>query len=88
MGQFNNLGGLNLGLDGQSQGIPRGHGRRHSVTVVNKGPSASIGGFNDGFDDGFTAPSNFNGYSRQVSRADNSWRISMSIMVFLTVCLI
>jgi len=76
MGQFNNLGGLGLGLDGQTQGIPRGHGRRHSVNVVNKGPGASIGGFNEGFDDGFSAPSNFNGHSRQVSRADNSWRIN------------
>ncbi|KAH7879895.1 RNB-domain-containing protein [Lentinula edodes] len=79
MGQFNNLGGLGLGLDGQNQGIPRGHGRRHSVNVVNKsGPGTSIGGFNvnDGFEDGFAPPSNFNGHSRQVSRADNSWRIN------------
>ncbi|KIK68095.1 hypothetical protein GYMLUDRAFT_36925 [Collybiopsis luxurians FD-317 M1] len=76
MGQFGNLAGLGLGLDGQTQGVPRGHGRRHSVNVVNKGPGASIGGFNDGFDDGFTPPANFNGHSRQVSRADNSWRIN------------
>ncbi|KAJ3814244.1 SSD1 protein [Lentinula aff. lateritia] len=79
MGQFSNLGGLGLGLDGQNQGIPRGHGRRHSVNVVNKsGPGTSIGGFNvnDGFEDGFAPPSNFNGHSRQVSRADNSWRIN------------
>ncbi|KAG7096895.1 hypothetical protein E1B28_004301 [Marasmius oreades] len=78
MGQFGNLGGLNLGLDGQSQGIPRGHGRRHSVNVVNK---ASGAGFNPGlnqdtFDDGFQPPAGFNGHSRQVSRADNSWRIN------------
>ncbi|KAJ3821984.1 SSD1 protein [Lentinula raphanica] len=79
LGQFNNLGSLGLGLDGQNQGIPRGHGRRHSVNVVNKsGPGVSISGFNvnDGFDDGFVPPSNFNGHSRQVSRADNSWRIN------------
>lgn len=81
MGQFGNLGGLNLGLDGQSQGIPRGHGRRHSVNVVNKaGGQPSISYPNpyagqDGFDDGFTAPA-FGGHSRQVSRADSSWRIS------------
>ncbi|KAF9075734.1 SSD1 protein [Rhodocollybia butyracea] len=76
MGQFNNLAGLGLGLDGQTQGVPRGHGRRHSVNVVNKGPSSSISGFPEGFDDGFQPPSNFNGHSRQVSRADNSWRIN------------
>jgi protein SSD1 len=77
LGQFgNNLGSLGLGLDGQTQGIPRGHGRRHSVNVVNKGSDNSLGGFSEGFDDGFTPPSNFNGHSRQVSRADNSWRIN------------
>ncbi|KAK7470586.1 Translational repressor [Stygiomarasmius scandens] len=76
VGQFNNLGGLNLGLDGQSQGLPRGHGRRHSVNVVNKtggAPSVSYNnGFNEGFDDGFAPP----GHSRQMSRADSSWRIN------------
>ncbi|KAG6816929.1 hypothetical protein H0H87_001631 [Tephrocybe sp. NHM501043] len=79
--QFGNIGGLNLGLDGQSQGLPRGHGRRHSVNVVNKGtqPNGSISYSNpygqDGFDDGFAPPS-FGGHSRQVSRADSSWRIN------------
>jgi len=74
--------GLNLGLDGQSQGVPRGHGRRHSVNVVNKAGghpgtgSVSYGSYvpQDGFDDGF-APA-FNGHSRQASRADSSWRIN------------
>ncbi|KAJ8086695.1 Translational repressor [Marasmius tenuissimus] len=81
MGQFGNFGGLNLGLDGQPQGIPRGHGRRHSVNVVNKAPGGGAG-FNSGlgqesFDDGFQPPTSFNGgHSRQVSRADNSWRIN------------
>ncbi|KAG6902228.1 hypothetical protein C0995_002860 [Termitomyces sp. Mi166 len=81
MGQFGNLSGLNLGLDGQTQGIPRGHGRRHSVNVVNKSAQPGIGSISypysgqDGFDDGFTPPS-FNGHSRQVSRADSSWRIN------------
>lgn len=88
MGQFNNLGGLNLGLDGQPQGIPRGHGRRHSVNVVNKAPGhPNLGSISYGnpymsqqqenFDDGFAPPpSSFGGHSRQVSRADSSWRIS------------
>lgn len=85
MGQFGNLNGLNLGLDGQSQGIPRGHGRRHSVNVV-KGAQPGIGSISypysgqDGFDDGFAPPS-FNGHSRQVSRADSSWRISESSLL-------
>ncbi|KAF9268013.1 RNB-domain-containing protein [Marasmius fiardii PR-910] len=78
MGQFGNLGGLGLGLDGQSQGIPRGHGRRHSVNVVNKtsGTGFNSGLTQDSFDDGFQPPAGFNGHSRQVSRADNSWRIN------------
>jgi len=84
MGQFGNLGGLNLGLDGQTQGIPRGHGRRHSVNVVNKaGGQPGMGSISygnpyaaqEGFDDGFAPPS-LGGHSRQVSRADSSWRIN------------
>ena len=86
MGQFSNLG-LGMGLDGQPQGIPRGHGRRHSVNVVNKSNSQGNTGsisfanpFPDGFEDGFQppAPVQFGGHSRQASRADSSWRISMS----------
>jgi len=80
-GQFGNLGTLNMGLDGQAQGIPRGHGRRHSVNVVNKASSQNslgmgIGNMQDGFDDGFAAPAALGGHSRQASRADSSWRIS------------
>ncbi|KAF9534273.1 hypothetical protein CPB83DRAFT_756498 [Crepidotus variabilis] len=78
MGQFGNLNGLNLTLDGQTQGIPRGHGRRHSVNVVNKAasqPNPGLTGF-DGFEDGFAAPAALGGHSRQVSRVDNSWRIN------------
>ncbi|KAI5826729.1 SSD1 protein [Schizophyllum commune Tattone D] len=74
MGQFGNLGTLNMGLDGQTQGVPRGHGRRHSVNVVNK-PGQSFGQF-DGFDDGFQPPLPPGGHSRQASRADSSWRIN------------
>ncbi|KIY74063.1 RNB-domain-containing protein [Cylindrobasidium torrendii FP15055 ss-10] len=82
LGQFGNFGAMNnMGLDGQTQGIPRGHGRRHSVNVVNKSNQASIsygsGQFPDGFDDGFNPPPGFNGgHSRQASRADSSWRIN------------
>ncbi|EPQ59425.1 RNB-domain-containing protein [Gloeophyllum trabeum ATCC 11539] len=78
-----NLAGLNMGLDGQTQGIPRGHGRRHSVNVVNKSNNQSISlGYGspfapqDGFDDGFAPPPGFGGHSRQASRADSSWRIN------------
>ena len=77
MGRFNNVNGLNLGLDGQTQGVPPGHGRRHSVNVVNKStsqPGTGNIGF-DGFDDGFV-PQPAGGHSRQASRADSSWRIS------------
>lgn len=75
MGQFGNIG-LNVGLDGQAQGIPRGHGRRHSVNVVNKTASQPNPGTGfDGFDDGFLPPG-VGGHSRQASRVDSSWRIS------------
>jgi len=87
LNQFGSLGSLNLGLDGQTQGIPRGHGRRHSVNVVNKaGSQPGLGsisygtGFQDGFDDGF-APAPVGGHSRQTSRADSSWRISESFSI-------
>jgi len=88
MTQFGNLASLGIGLDGQSQTTPRGHGRRHSVNVVNKnGGSQSNTGLGtfafpsiqETFEDGFTPPSGFNGgHSRQVSRADSTWRISGS----------
>ncbi len=89
MGQFGNFGAMNnMGLDGQTQGIPRGHGRRHSVNVVNKGGAQGSISYNgnsfppqDGFDDGFAPPA-FNGHSRQASRADSSWRISKCSEVF------
>jgi protein SSD1 len=86
MNQFSGLGALGLGLDGQPQNIPRGHGRRHSVNVVNnQGNQNSLGSISyganqfpsDQFDDGFNPP-NFQGHSRQASRADSSWRISTS----------
>lgn len=76
MNRFTNVNGLNLGLDGQTQ-VPPGHGRRHSVNVVNKStsqPGTGTASF-DGFDDGFT-PQPPGGHSRQASRADSSWRIS------------
>lgn len=86
MGQFGNLASLNMGLDGQSQAMPRGHGRRHSVNVVNKNggnqPNTGSGTFafpstQEGYEDGFAPPPGFNGgHSRQVSRADSTWRIS------------
>ncbi|TFK23257.1 RNB-domain-containing protein [Coprinopsis marcescibilis] len=81
MGQFGNIG--MMGLDGQSQGIPRGHGRRHSVNVLNKTPSQNNGvpfanpfDNSTGFDDSFIPPAAFGGHSRQGSRVDSSWRIN------------
>ena len=77
MGQFASVNSLNLGLDGQTQGVPLGHGRRHSVNVVDKSSSQPGTGTisYDGFDAEITAPS-LGGHSRQASRADSSWRIS------------
>jgi protein SSD1 len=78
LGQLNlsgNLSGMSMGLDGQSQSIPRGHGRRHSVNVLNKsmGQSISFASDYEGFEDGFmpTGP--------QQNRPDANWRISESI---------
>jgi protein SSD1 len=87
MGQF---GIGNVGLDGQAQ-VPRGHGRRHSVNVVNKPGQPGNGsisysnpyGPQDGFDDGFAPPPGFGGHSRQVSRADSSWRISRLLFLLI-----
>lgn len=84
MGQFNNMN-LSMGLDGQPQGLPRGHGRRHSVNVVNKSGSQAGGSISfanpfeqGGFEDGFQPPPGapFGGHSRQTSRVDSSWRIN------------
>lgn len=70
-----------LGLD-TPQGIPRGHGRRHSVNVFNNkstGPNASISYPNpyaqDTFDDTFIQPQ-VTAHSRQASRAESTWRMS------------
>ncbi|KZV75197.1 RNB-domain-containing protein [Peniophora sp. CONT] len=76
MGQLG-LAGMGVGLDGQPQGIPRGHGRRHSVNVINKSNSqpdgfGSMSGF-DSFGDGFMPPAALGGHSRQASRADPGW---------------
>ena len=74
MGQLG-LHNVGVGLDGQPQGMPRGHGRRHSVNVVNKSASQSnVGMGQDGYEDGFVTPAALGGHSRQVSRADSAWR--------------
>jgi protein SSD1 len=69
------LGNVSLGLDGQPQGVPRGHGRRHSVNVVNKSGNQST--VQDGYEDGFAPPAALGGHSRQVSRAESAWRLSV-----------
>lgn len=82
MGQLG-LRNVGVGLDGQPQGVPRGHGRRHSVNVVNKSASQSnVGMGQDGFEDGFAPPTALGGHSRQVSRADSAWRLC----ILLTQC--
>ncbi|KAF9247096.1 SSD1 protein [Melanogaster broomeanus] len=85
MGQFNSMANLGISPESQSSGLPRGHGRRHSVNVVNKSGTAhgSVGSVSfpyssqDGFDDGFTP---FGGHSRTTSRVDSSWRINGGVM--------
>jgi len=76
--------GGGMGLDQAS--LPRGHGRRHSVNVLNKGHNSQPSQFFsyngvDGFDDGFQPPANAppvpTQHNRNASRtADSSWRIS------------
>lgn len=81
MGHFGSLGAMGMGLDGQPSNVPRGHGRRHSVNVLNKSSSqhtpGPIGFTNslDGFDDGFVPPPGLGG-NTQHARSDSSWRIS------------
>ena len=82
MGQFNSMANLGISPDSQPTGLPRGHGRRHSVNVVNKSNTSqsNVGSVSfpysgqDSFEDGFASP--FGGHSRTTSRADSSWRIS------------
>lgn len=84
MGQF--TAPTNLGLD-LPQSLPRGHGRRHSVNVINKGnsPGASVSFpvSYDNYEDGFSNQTNMSNHSRQPSRADSTWRISEYPLVFI-----
>jgi len=84
---------LGLGLGAAPGARGGGHGRRHSMNVINKNPTAGadVGGIgpnfaanslDGGYDDGFTPPPPAVGagsHSRQVSRADPSWRGSKLI---------
>lgn len=90
MGSFGGAGlnnALGMGLPAeQNPNMPRGHGRRHSVNVINKSPGGgeTLGQFNysynqDGYEDGF-APPVVGGHNRQASRSDASWRISEYIL--------
>jgi protein SSD1 len=78
------LRNVSLGLDGQPQDVSRGHGRRHSVNVVNKSASLSnVGVGQDSYEDGFAPPAALGGHSRQVSRADSAWRLCSSLSYML-----
>lgn len=86
MGQFGTPGGMNMGFDPQqgARGGP-GHGRRHSMNVVNKTPSAPNFGatpfpVQEGFDDGFQPPPPAGAHNRQASRSDAGWRMSESLI--------
>ncbi|KAF8138706.1 SSD1 protein [Boletus edulis] len=86
MGQFNSMANLGINPDSQPAGLPRGHGRRHSVNVVNKSSTShnNVGSVSfpysgqDSFEDAFTAP--FGGHSRTTSRVDSSWRINGGVI--------
>ncbi|KAF8558770.1 RNB-domain-containing protein [Imleria badia] len=86
MGQFNSMASLGISPDTQPGGLPRGHGRRHSVNVVNKSSTShnNVGSVSfpysgqDGFEDGFALP--FGGHSRTTSRVDSSWRINGGVI--------
>ena len=91
-------GALGLGL-GATQGSRGGHGRRHSMNVLNKNPNPDVAGISanfvandlDGYGDGFTPPAaGAGGHSRQPSRADPSWRGSKfaSCSAMCNLCLI
>lgn len=80
MGQFGQMGDLGLGPNLPS-GVPRGHGRRHSVNVLNKtGAQPGLGSMfansQDGFDDGFIPPVGLAGHAGGHARTDSSWRMS------------
>jgi protein SSD1 len=95
MGQFSNMGiGMNMAGLGLEQGVPRGHGRRHSVNVVNKNGGAAGNGSvsypnpygQEQFEDGFMPPAALGGHSRQPSRAaDASWRMSTIYLFFFSI---
>jgi protein SSD1 len=85
MGQFNSMANLGISPDSQPPGLPRGHGRRHSVNVVNKSSAShNVGSVSfpysgqDGFEDSFASP--FGGHSRTPSRVDSSWRINGGVI--------
>ena len=77
-GQYISPSSLNFDLP---LALPRGHGRRHSVNVVNKGVSpgapASFPLSHDNFEDGFSIHGNTSNHSRHQSRSDSIWRIGM-----------
>lgn len=79
MGSFG--AGMGLPSFGDELNAVRGHGRRHSLNVINKSGhpfGGSAASPVDGFEDGFNPPGALGGHSRNASRADSSWRISLS----------
>ncbi len=75
----NSFGGSQLfGEDGV---LARGHGRRHSVNVINKTAPSSAFSLQDGFEDGFNSPAPF-AHSRNPSRVDPGWRMSTLFFLF------
>lgn len=71
-------GSFGVAPQGEDVNAMRGHGRRHSVNVLNKQSIGSFGGLQDGFEDGFNPPAALGGHSRAASRADPTWGESLS----------
>lgn len=84
MGQFGQMPNMGMGLEQQQQGIPRGHGRRHSVNVLNKsatqpgmGSISMFGNVAEGYEDGFAPPAGMpQPGAPQHNRSESAWRIS------------
>ena len=79
MGQF--AVPSNIGFD-LPQGFPRGHGRRHSVNVINNKGNGIGSSTNfpsvpfDNYEEEYSTQPGISSHSRQSSHNESSWRIS------------
>jgi protein SSD1 len=82
-------GALGVAPQGEDGNGNRGHGRRHSVNVLNKQSMGGFGqGIQDGFEDGFAPPAALGGHSRNPSRVDPAWRMHIFSVNMFSLILI